>query len=225
MVETNLVVPTLRDFMEADAGVVTYSVWVKVTSVILSVGILLGGGLAFTRNGSPNTLLYDLYLERYPVLQQQLPNIRLGYAEAVRSAAKTGKYTRDEILELPVFFVFRTGPLATPEIWKNDALAMSGIDTKGGAPAPNILNYLKGINETNRPEAMAWAVQTGVTSVLGKTERDEYPYASVLEGGGKPWLRVAEVDRDENRLQGRLLLDFYGANSFQPFTFLVVLVP
>jgi hypothetical protein len=101
---------------------------------------------------------------------------------------------------------------------------MAGVGTKGGLPAPDVLNYGgPGTNRKNRPPALAWAQQNGIVAGPGQS-LDEYPFASTTQGGVTDWLKVAPVATDEQDLQGGALRTFYGSKGFTPFRFLVVLV-
>ncbi len=46
--------------------------------------------------------------------------------EAREAAVREGTYTKKELDNMPIFFVFKAGPSATPEIWQNDSEAMNG---------------------------------------------------------------------------------------------------
>jgi hypothetical protein len=87
-----------------------------------------------------------------------------------------------------------------------------------------VLNYQRGIAAVNRPAAIAWAATVGIAAGPGQW-LDEYPFASTLEGGPMDWLRVEPVAIWEQKQQAKDLKWFYGRKKFQPFTFLVVLVP
>jgi hypothetical protein len=200
----------------------SYSALTKATAVALTVGIISGGGLVFLQNGSPTTLGYDLAMQA--LLQQHQTAVGTAYGQAVQTAVATGKYTKQQVQNMPVFFVFKTGAGATPQIWQNDANAMAGKGTKGGASAPDVVNYFPGINATNRPAALGWARSVGIVAGNGQS-LDEYPFASTVEGGVTPWLSVAPVAAGEQSAQGLNLSAFYGTQGFKPFTFLVVLVP
>jgi hypothetical protein len=90
-----------------------------------------------------------------------------------------------------------------------------------------VLNYGgPGASGPNRYAALAWAKSQGI--VAGPSQSlDEYPFASTLEGGAKDWLRVAPVKRTEQDTQGLDLGSFYRqySNGWNPFTFLVLLLP
>jgi hypothetical protein len=81
-----------------------------------------------------------------------------------------------------------------------------------------------GTADVNRPPAIAWATSHGIVAGPGQS-LDEYPFASTLEGGPKDWLRVAPAAVSEQLQQSKDLRWFYGRQGFDPFTFLVVLVP
>ncbi len=145
---------------------------------------------------------------------------------ARRKARATGRYTDQQIRSMPIFWVYRTGVGATPEIWRNDFNAMAGLGTRNGLPAPLVLNYQQGIAKVHRRAALGWAATQGIVKGPGQS-LDEYPFASTQEGGLTAWLRVAPVARTEQDQQGEDLGRFYRRNSngWNPFTFLVVLVP
>jgi len=116
---------------------------------------------------------------------------------------------------------------ATPQIWLNDFDAMAGVGTKGGAFAPDVLNYGPGVAAGNRYGALSWAASAGIVAGPGQS-LDEYPFASTGQGGPKAWLRVAPVAVSEQDIQREDLRNFYRANTanFMLATpFLVVLVP
>ena len=128
---------------------------------------------------------------------------------------------------MPIFFVYATGPDAQPAIWQNDFDAMTG-KRSAGWPAPDVLHYpgpnpaLKRRNWAGRD---ALAVSQKLTPSGNNTSLDEYPYASVLEGGASPFLHVAYVPPTEQSDQGGDLSSFYGSFGYKPLTYLVVLVP
>jgi hypothetical protein len=104
-----------------------------------------------------------------------------------------------------------------------------GTKTKGGAPAPNILNYAPGKRVANGRAARAWAASVGITASFPTTSLDEYPYASTAEGGKTAWLRVTPVPVSEQQQQSKDITSFYAQNTVAgaraAFLFLVALVP
>jgi hypothetical protein len=172
--------------------------------------------------GSPTSLVERI--EQETELQENLGAAAQALASAKRRAQAIWNYTDQELDKMPIFWVFRSGPLATPEIWDNDLLAMSGQQTKGGLWAPNVLDYLRGINDVNRPKALKWATSQGIVRGPGQS-LDEYPFASTKQGGDKDWLRVEPVAISEQDTQRDQLKNFYRGQGFNPFKFLVVLLP
>ncbi len=118
--------------------------------------------------------------------------------------------------QIPTFYVYQS---RTPDIYIND---WNAITNHG---APDYLEYVLGIQLLNRPMARKTPRWAAAVAIKGPFEQlDEYPFASTVQGGAKPWLTVAPVPAWENLLQGTDLLDFYNANGFiaEKFGFFVV---
>jgi hypothetical protein len=80
---------------------------------------------------------------------------------------------------------------------------------------PDVLTY-GGNAAANRAAALK-----GVPNIPGLS-RDEYPFASVLEGGRGSW--VGHIAPSEQRAQGAILKNFYHQNNIQPGTRFRVIV-
>jgi RHS repeat-associated protein len=151
------------------------------------------------------------------------PNyIKLGKAleESYRGAISAG-WTRRQLDDMPKFFVYKTGPKATPEVYEGDRKALEGDPATGWAPHPNwwVLTYAAdGLRRTRSAAALAlFPPKAGL-------ERDEFPFASTTQGGFGA--HVEYVDPVQNRAQGTYLSEFYrtrlgGARG----NFLIVLLP
>jgi RHS repeat-associated protein len=197
-------------------------VWVKATAIVTAVGILAAGGLAWTDNGSPETPLSQYLLNVQPLLQQDPTATGQAYNQAVQKAIASGKYTKQQVQNMPVFWVFQS---ITPDIYNNDVNAMAGKGTKGGQAAPDVLTYLPGGRAINGPGVLQYAASIRMTPTATMW-RDEYPFASTSQGGATPWLRLQLVPKDEQEQQRDDLNAFYTANTVprfgSPFDFLVV---
>jgi RHS repeat-associated protein len=112
------------------------------------------------------------------------------------------------------FFVFESGPLATPQTFKH-------IQDAFNNGAPSLLTYNGGgvASDENRD------MNGGVYSV-GKSKGiypcfpgywiDEYPFACTEEGGASSWLSVRCVPANEQRMQGWMLSGTIRANNLRP---------
>jgi hypothetical protein len=197
---------------------------VKAAAVTTIAGIIAGGGLVFTQNGSPTTILGAYGFQVQTQVQMNPTAAGQAYNQAVATAVAQGKGTKQKIQGLPIFWVFKS---VTPNIYQNDADAMAGRGTRGGANAPDVLNYLPGGRAINGPGVLSYANSIGMVPTATMS-RDEYPFASTSEGGATPWLRLQLVPKTEQSDQGRDLSGFYSAYSSgytTSFPFLVVLVP
>jgi len=200
------------------------SILVKVGTILAVIAILANGFLGEDiYNGEP--ISFAEAMQQRTQLQEHLAAAAQALEEAKRKVRATGVYTDEEIDRMPIFWVYRNGAGATPEIWQNDFGAMLGVGTKGGVPAPAVLNYGgPGTAAAHRTAALAWAATQGIAAGLFQS-LDEYPFASTLEGGPMDWLRVAPVPISEQTQQGIDLNRLDRSQGYKPFTFLVVLVP
>jgi hypothetical protein len=143
--------------------------------------------------------------------------------QAQQTALSTSTMTQQQVQQLPWFLVYRSGPLQTPDIWKNDAAALA----RNAAWVK--LNYLGvGLKSSTMTAMRALATARSVFPSPGKTSLDEYPYASTKEGGGSGGIppELLYVNRSEQSRQGGLLSSFYqGQMHSTPGAFLVVLIP
>ena len=138
-------VGTATDNLDESASVAT---WVKVTAAVVGLSLVVNGGLSM-QNGPVTTLREDLATQQQ--LREDPVSDGEAYEKAKQAAISTGKYTEEEVDEMPIFWVFHD---LTPQIFENDALAMAGIDTRGFAKATDVLNYLLGIKLVNRDPAL-----------------------------------------------------------------------
>ena len=181
--------------------------------------ILLEGLIAVTAA----LLTYQL-VTNTRLLHLQLPNLSIptiqtimssGYAEslvaAIADAAILTGETVEKLSRLAPFPIFQS---RTPEIFDFTVQALL-VNPRWVA-----LDYHanQATTDANRNIALR-----GIPTIPGK-QRDEFPYASTLQGGFLAWVR--HVDADENRIQGGDLSFFYGAAlRYRPGKFFVFPVP
>jgi hypothetical protein len=95
-----------------------------------------------------------------------------------------------------VAFDFLKTPELADNIWQAQKAGHPEVLTRGPV----------GIDSINRPLALE-----GVPEILS---RDEYPFASTLEGGAGAW--VGHVPPAQNSSQGGILMNFYRKFGIKP---------
>ena len=146
-----------EDSLDVD---VARPVWVQATAIVTAASIITGGGLVFTQNGSPTTILGAYALQVQTQVQMNPAAAGQAYNQAVQTAVMQGKYTRRQILGFPKFWVFKN---VTPDIYQNDADAMAGRQTRGGASSPVVPQLCTWDEWTERDRCS----RMGITGVSG----------------------------------------------------------
>jgi hypothetical protein len=155
----------------------------------------IGSALPALPNFNPGTLLEDVN----PALADEV-------AQAVGTELKSGlPPVPPEVSELPVLRISASRYPELADNIRNAQLAgFPQILTRGGNPVMNRSDALRGI--------------PGILS------RDEYPFASTLEGGANTW--IGHIPAWQNSAQGGILSVFYRLNNIIVGTqFRVVVVP
>ena len=187
------------------------------------VSSIVGISLAGTGFVATSFTFASILLQQYKVTMQQALDSARDLDKAEELALRTTTLTKKEIESLPIFFVWHSGPAATPLIWAND---VNGLKRN---PAWSVLNYngpYSPFTAINRTIALATAAALGVTKGGSNNTIDEFPFASTREGGGFGLLapQVEAVPGKENSRQGGLLSFFYRTQLHStPGSFLVVL--
>jgi RHS repeat-associated protein len=90
---------------------------------------------------------------------------------------------------------------------------------------PDVLTHGgKAVIDANRNAALHQPYRDFVLNIGGGLTRDEYPFASSLEGGAGSW--VGHIPESQQNAQGALIRNFINANNIVPSTqYRVVIVP
>jgi hypothetical protein len=196
--------PALAPALSSAENIVTAS---RVLSTLLWAGGIGGAGVA--------TMELELAAGRaLEPLVSSLTNVE-------ELAIDNGVATKNKLDKLPIFWVFKYGPFAVPQIWKNDATAIKSH------PYWALLTYIgpnNPLRKTNRGAALAAAAARGIVAGPGQS-LDEYPFATSFQGGAGA--QVMAVNRGEQGSQAGLLNAFYaGELNYVPLSpFLVIPVP
>jgi RHS repeat-associated protein len=205
--------PSTRVVQAAGVQIATTGInYYRLLTSLFAVGALGGGAL-----------MIQYQLAALSAFAQNSTGMLNAIHTAEQTALRTTTMTQQQVQQLPLFLVYQTGPLMTPDIWKNDDNALRRN------AAWVTLNYLgPGKKSSSRAALRVLAARQLKFPTAAKNSLDEYPFASTAEGGGTGGIppELMYVKGSENSRQGGLLSAFYqGQMNSKPGAFLVVLLP